>query len=688
MLWRELEPMGREAATIFIRKAEGLEPQAALTLLRQAAKTWPFAAAIHAALASAAARRGLEDESKRHQVLALAADILAQGQTAKPGQTAELAHFAEWLLEAGYYDAATLAEETAFKAGESPEAFLAQAKRLLLASANAEAREALDKAVRLDPALAEAQLRFVRFQAEHKELEAAIERLFVCLKSFPGVPEFEIELALALRKAGRPTEAAAAFRRYLMARPDDAEALRGLSAAYRDLGDYQKALDPARRAIAIDPAKPWLHVQLGNLLAVLGHPAEAATAYRTALDLDLNLPGVARALGDQLLLAKDELGAAGSLSLAAAETSRDTGLMLKVAALYAGLGKLGEAIPWYRRALELGTLEPEREKQARQGLEAALTASPPSKEAKKDVKLADAIRRLPFLADGAGKLYCRPLAGGFQNAVFRVRGKTGDFALRLEKFPAARWDFYAEEARNAKGAHQAGIAPETLYVNEADGTMLTRFIKGSTLDYTSFLKPENLRRAGLLYRKLHAAPRFFGVYDIFRLIDKNMTKAGAAEVEALSGIKGLKNQLGMWRALLRANGVLDAPGHNDPIPGNFIDDGKELTLIDWQCSGMSDPHWDIGALAAQVKLTDEQEAIFFAAYFGDLSHPGLARARLYKAVCHAFWLTRALARKAEGEAEAEWQEDFTTSRERLLSRMTAPDWTDTLRGVMTYGASF
>ncbi|MDA8231063.1 MAG: phosphotransferase [Magnetospirillum sp.] len=537
-----------------------------------------------------------------------------------------------------------------------------------------EAMDAPSGGVSVADRLGEAELR-----AQRGELDAAIEGLFA-VRADVADASVEIRLGDLLRKAGRPTEAAAAYRRAVKLGGETASVLRSLSAAYRDGRRPEAALATARQAVELAPDDPWILVQLGNAHAAMGSPSEAAAAYRAALDRDLHLPGVALALGEQCLAAGDSAAAAAALHLAAAETSGDGPLMLRVARIHDGLGQPGEAVPWYRRAMARG------EEGAREGLAAALAARGPCRAPNVgDERLADAICRIPRLAAGEG-LVCTPLGGGFQNSVWRVRGAAGDFALRLEKFPAARWDFHAEEARNAAIAHRAGIAPEIVYADEADGTMLTRFAGGRVLGYDTVGTRRRLEWAGRLYRTLHACPPFFGTYDIFGLIDGNLANIEAGNADAESGIPGLVGNLGAWRGMLDANGVPTAPCHNDPIPSNFIDTGAGIALVDWQCSGMTDPHWEIGAFSAQAGLSPQQERRFFAAYFGGGDHPGADRARLYKAVCHAFWLTRAVARKAEGEPEEHWREDMTRSGERLAAMLADPAHADLLRRVRDYRA--
>jgi thiamine kinase-like enzyme len=56
-------------------------------------------------------------------------------------------------------------------------------------------------------------------------------------------------------------------------------------------------------------------------------------------------------------------------------------------------------------------------------------------------------------------------------------------------------------------------------------------------------------------------------------------------------------------------------GHNDLLPGNFIDDGKRIWMIDWDYAGFNSPLFDLGGLASNNGLSAEQETWMLETYF-------------------------------------------------------------------------
>ncbi len=57
-------------------------------------------------------------------------------------------------------------------------------------------------------------------------------------------------------------------------------------------------------------------------------------------------------------------------------------------------------------------------------------------------------------------------------------------------------------------------------------------------------------------------------------------------------------------------------GHNDLLPGNMIDDGQRLWLIDFEYGGFSTAMFDLAGLASNAGFDEEQSAMLLALYFG------------------------------------------------------------------------
>jgi thiamine kinase-like enzyme len=79
------------------------------------------------------------------------------------------------------------------------------------------------------------------------------------------------------------------------------------------------------------------------------------------------------------------------------------------------------------------------------------------------------------------------------------------------------------------------------------------------------------------------------------------------------------------------------PCHNDLAPYNFIDDGDQLWIIDFEFSGNNDPCFDLGGIASEVELEDDLRMVLCEAYFGEATLSFLARLKLCAVLSNFAW---------------------------------------------------
>jgi predicted TPR repeat methyltransferase len=94
-----------------------------------------------------------------------------------------------------------------------------------------------------------------------------------------------IELANALHRRGRVTEAVGIFEQILNVSPDNADAFHYLGLCRFEQGEADQGIALVRRAIAMAPEFADAHNNLGNMLRMRGMLDEAAAAYERAIVL-------------------------------------------------------------------------------------------------------------------------------------------------------------------------------------------------------------------------------------------------------------------------------------------------------------------------------------------------------------------------------------------------------------------
>jgi aminoglycoside phosphotransferase (APT) family kinase protein len=249
-------------------------------------------------------------------------------------------------------------------------------------------------------------------------------------------------------------------------------------------------------------------------------------------------------------------------------------------------------------------------------------------------------RAAPVL--GSGPLVLRELTDGTHNTLLHVRGAEGEQVVRTADWPVSPTTFYQREFTNMRRAAAWGLAPPLLQANEVDGLIVLPYLPGP------FLRNRDLRDADVAalvaqyYRILHQLDGFVGAYDLFRRAQDRHSALKNTGNSLYDALEACHQQMAEVAALLTAAVPPLCACHNDAIPENLAFEGEGLVFIDWQISGMGDPHWDLGSMVGQITMTEAQKDPFYAAYFGHADHPARSRAALYEAYCVYYNLLRAI----------------------------------------------
>ena len=125
--------------------------------------------------------------------------------------------------------------------------------------------------------------------AARGDAEGALARHRLAVATEPGSAEAHYNLALVLGLAGDGDGAVASYRKAIEVDPDHSLARFNLGNALAREGRHDAAVEQYKEALRI-AADADTHYNLGNSLAALDRPAEAADAFRAALDLRPRFP--------------------------------------------------------------------------------------------------------------------------------------------------------------------------------------------------------------------------------------------------------------------------------------------------------------------------------------------------------------------------------------------------------------
>ncbi len=249
--------------------------------------------------------------------------------------------------------------------------------------------------------------------------------------------------------------------------------------------------------------------------------------------------------------------------------------------------------------------------------------------------------------------------GGMTNIVHLV--ETNDINI-IVRIPGKGTEDYINrtfEYNNAMAAYRAGVSAEILWADVKKGVMVSkaiREIETMTPDLFSSRKGSPAR-AGVALSKLHNSGETFDFrFELFNMIDDYLKILSTKSVALPEGYHGVVKAAEPVKEALQTNPTTLAPCHCDPLCENFLDDGKNMWIVDWEYSGMNDPLWDLGDLSVEAGMNEDQENEMLKAYFG--KEPTAAqkgRVIIYKAMCDLLWTLWGLIQYADkNPAEDFW----------------------------------
>jgi thiamine kinase-like enzyme len=231
-----------------------------------------------------------------------------------------------------------------------------------------------------------------------------------------------------------------------------------------------------------------------------------------------------------------------------------------------------------------------------------------------------------------------PLSGGLTNQNYLVTRGEDRFVLRI---PGASTELLAidrvNERHNAEAASTTGISPRILEYLEDWSVMVLEFIDGDTMSGERLREQEMPARIAESLHRLHASPPFLEDFDMFRITEYYL---GIVAERAVSIPDGFRDRMGTVEdveRVLAVNAQPRVPCHNDLLAENYIDDGRQLWIIDFEYSGNDDPCFELGDTAQECGYDEEQKTALCAAYFGRDDPIQLARMELYAMMADVGW---------------------------------------------------
>ncbi len=233
-----------------------------------------------------------------------------------------------------------------------------------------------------------------------------------------------------------------------------------------------------------------------------------------------------------------------------------------------------------------------------------------------DVSKADLVARIRNLPIWTGSITPQALDGGITNLNFVVEDKARKFLVRVGEDIPVHQVMRFNELAASKAAHAAGISP--CVVHHEHGILVLEFIESHTFNAGDVQQQKNLEKILPLLKTCHheipnhlrGPVQMFWVFHVIRDYIWTLRDANSSHLPILNDL-AKKSE-----ALESVSMPIDLVfGHNDLLPANILDDGKRLWLIDWDYAGFNSPLFDLGGLASNNELSEQQEIWLLENYF-------------------------------------------------------------------------
>ena len=228
------------------------------------------------------------------------------------------------------------------------------------------------------------------------------------------------------------------------------------------------------------------------------------------------------------------------------------------------------------------------------------------------------------------------LSGGLTNRNLAVQSDGAKYVARISSNSSDLLNINREdEYKNTIIAAEAGIGATVHDYLPGQGLLLISYINGKTFGAQDIAN--NLPRVAKAARTLHSAKPFVSDFNMFTLqkryldiVQSNKFIYPDKYLDYENHVTDLKKALSVL-----PSGIV--PCNNDLLPGNFIDDGEKIWLIDYEYSGNNDACFELGNIWAEAFLEYDALVELIDSYYGTHRPEKIARAWLQSLMAKYGW---------------------------------------------------
>ena len=249
------------------------------------------------------------------------------------------------------------------------------------------------------------------------------------------------------------------------------------------------------------------------------------------------------------------------------------------------------------------------------------------------------IERIRALPCWQGDISAEVLKGGLSNESWKVTDSAGAHVVRFGIDFPFHHVFRDREVIAARAAHAAGFAPAIEY--SATGVMVSEFLGARTWAEADMrANPEAIAAVlrnfhGTMPAHVSGPGAIFWVFHVIRDYARTLSDHQSRFGPDLPRFVALADTLEVAQVPMPI-----IFGHHDLLPGNFLDDGARLWLIDFEYAGFGTAMFDLAGAASNAGMSGAEAMRLLTAYFGHA--PDTATRRAFDAMQCASLLREAM----------------------------------------------
>jgi hypothetical protein len=228
-----------------------------------------------------------------------------------------------------------------------------------------------------------------------------------------------------------------------------------------------------------------------------------------------------------------------------------------------------------------------------------------------------------------------------------LRVTTGDdgWFIKVREPDAADFVRVEDAAAGARAASAQGFGPALRFADADAGVMAFALLPPPWRE----ARLSDLANAAVLAevlaakKAMHTGPALDRTWDVFDQIDALVPDVR----DAPGDMKALRQAAADIRLALLAAGQDRVPAHADGVASNImIDPDGRVRLVDFDCAGMTDPHYDIGVVLNEAFALDAEWHAGIEIAFGKANPADLNRCRVFAIADDLLWGLWGLSRHA------------------------------------------